>query len=294
MKLRTQFFVGAGILVVVLVALAVVAITTGIRVSHVRNQHDITASIEQHANDLSYVSNNYLLYRERTQKLEWDSLFASLSADLGRLAPSGPEEASLISNLRANSARLRQVFADVVSLGESPAGATGVEYRTSLQISWSRMEVQNRQIVSGASRLERLLEVREDRAVQMSSITIYGLVAVACLLLLAGYFFSYRRTIAGILALQAGTEIVGTGDLDQVIPEDGNDELGALSRAFNKMTRDLKSVAYRYESQRSIAMKLSRPFWTYRDRPAASSSATCIAQQHLTRQSAAISTTSSK
>jgi serine phosphatase RsbU (regulator of sigma subunit) len=112
--------------------------------------------------------------------------------------------------------------------------------------------------VFDASRLARVLGQHADRAELTSNIVVFSLVAVFGLLILAGYVFMYRRTLAGISALKAGAEIVGTGDLDHRIPEDRRDELGDLSRAFNKMTTDLKSVGGMYLSQLHIASTLQQ------------------------------------
>ncbi len=51
------------------------------------------------------------------------------------------------------------------------------------------------------------------------------------------------RIISGpVRKLREGVEIVGSGDLDHKIGVDSRDEIGELSRAFNKMTEDLKEA----------------------------------------------------
>ena len=56
------------------------------------------------------------------------------------------------------------------------------------------------------------------------------------LFLLASYMLTYRRILKSIATLQAGTAVIGSGNLDFVIEEKKNDEIGDLSRAFNRMT----------------------------------------------------------
>ena len=63
------------------------------------------------------------------------------------------------------------------------------------------MEVQNRQIVFDASRLERSLEDQADHAMLVSNIVVFAMMGLFGLLLLAWYFTMYRRTIAGIAAI---------------------------------------------------------------------------------------------
>ena len=44
------------------------------------------------------------------------------------------------------------------------------------------------------------------------------------------------------MTLQAGTAVIGSGNLDFIIEEKRNDEIGDLSHAFNRMTTNLKAV----------------------------------------------------
>jgi PAS domain S-box-containing protein len=60
--------------------------------------------------------------------------------------------------------------------------------------------------------------------------------------LLASYYLIYRLTLKSIADLQAGTQIIGDGNLDHIIEEKKGDEFGELAGAFNRMTVRLKTV----------------------------------------------------
>ena len=66
---------------------------------------------------------------------------------------------------------------------------------------------------------------------------------------------SIAHSISGpIKALSKGAEIVGSGNLDYKVATNLKDEIGQLSRAFDKMTRDLKMItASRDDLNREIA-----------------------------------------
>ena len=49
-------------------------------------------------------------------------------------------------------------------------------------------------------------------------------------------------TLKSISDLQAGTQIIGDGNLDHIIEEKKGDEFGELAGAFNRMTARLKNV----------------------------------------------------
>lgn len=58
------------------------------------------------------------------------------------------------------------------------------------------------------------------------------------------------RTIADpVRALAKGAQRVGAGDLEVLLPEEGEDELAFLSKAFNHMTSDLRENRAQLESQ---------------------------------------------
>ena len=83
MKLRTQFLLGSGILVVVLIAMAALVVSTRTQVAGLRSQHEIANSVQQEANDLASLSSSYLLYGDQVLKDRWDSLVRLLLARCG-------------------------------------------------------------------------------------------------------------------------------------------------------------------------------------------------------------------
>lgn len=78
---------------------------------------------------------------------------------------------------------------------------------------------------------------------------------MATLLIVTLVAFSIANTISRpIKALHEGTEIIGSGDLDHKVGTDSKDEIGQLSRAFDEMTGNLKSVtATRDELNKEIS-----------------------------------------
>lgn len=70
------------------------------------------------------------------------------------------------------------------------------------------------------------------------AITLIILITVVSLV--ASFFI--RKILKPLSILNEAVEKVGKGNLDQVIPVQSNDELGALADAFNRMTADLKKM----------------------------------------------------
>jgi len=63
--------------------------------------------------------------------------------------------------------------------------------------------------------------------------------AASTLVAIAVAYSLSRRLMRGLVQLTQGAESIGGGNLDQLIPLYGNDELTALARSMNEMTRNL-------------------------------------------------------
>jgi hypothetical protein len=87
MKIRTQFIVTMVLFGFVLFIMAASLIVANRQVDWLNQQSEISQNVERNARELSYLSNNYLLYRESQQHARWESKFAAFSGDVSRLEP---------------------------------------------------------------------------------------------------------------------------------------------------------------------------------------------------------------
>jgi PAS domain S-box-containing protein len=243
MRIRTQFIITTLLLGMTLVIIVASAIITNQLAEKAGGQEKIASRIAQGAGELSYLSNDYLIYRESQQLTRWQSRFASFASEVARVRAEEPEQQALVRDIRANAQRLKEVFDSVASARGGPSvkrsSATDLAF---LQVSWSRIAVQSQGLVSDASRLSQLLHQRRDHLTTTRTILIYIIAGLFGVFLLASYMFTYRRILKSIATLRAGTAVIGSGNLDFIIEEKENDEIGDLSRAFNRMTTNLKSL----------------------------------------------------
>ena len=243
MRIRTQFIITMLLFGIILVVIAASAIITHQKLEKASQQENLAASIAQGAGELSYLSNDYLIYRESQQLKRWQSRFASFSNQVANLDVDRSEQQVLVRNIKANEQRLKQVFDSVASAAGGPSQNRKATLDPAfLQVSWSRMAVQSQGLVSDASRLSQLLHQQMDRLTETRTVLIYVMVGLFGAFLLASYMLTYGRILKSMATLQAGTAVIGSGNLDFKIEEKKNDEIGNLSRAFNRMTADLKAV----------------------------------------------------
>ncbi len=104
-----------------------------------------------------------------------------------------------------------------------------------------------------------LAEIDEKEALaplaKMKLVFIIIFCAVPVVVWTVGMFVS-RAITAPIHKLHRGTEIIGEGDLDYKVGTDTKDEIGQLSRAFDKMTEDLKGTTTSIDSLNAANQQL--------------------------------------
>ena len=71
---------------------------------------------------------------------------------------------------------------------------------------------------------------------------IFAIIGTFSAFLAVVYVQAFRRTLKSISELQAGAELIGSGNLDYKLRENKKDEIGELSQTFNQMTTNLRTV----------------------------------------------------
>ncbi len=149
----------------------------------------------------------------------------------------------LVNNLKNSQQRLKEIFGDITSKIESASKAqSNTADLQSVQVSGSRIGVQTQGMVFDSARLAQMLNQQAEETKQRNNLFIFALIGAFLAFLLTDYLLINRRTLTSLSNLQAGAEVIGSGNLDYSIAERKGDEIGELAHAFNKMTANLKTV----------------------------------------------------
>jgi PAS domain S-box-containing protein len=255
MKIRTQLIISMVFFAVALAIISASVISTNQKVDRLSRQEELAKNIELEVGELGYLTNDYLLYRESQQVDRWESKYSSISNDVSNLTVDQPDQQVLVNNINANGQRLKEIFDDVAPSADSSSEVQQSAVNPGIiQVSWSRMAVQSQGMIFDASRLSQLLRGQTDQMKQQNNLLIFALMIAFIALLLTNYLLIYRRTLTSISNLQAGTSIIGSGNLDFSLEEKKDDEIGELAQAFNRMTANLKTVtASKADLEREVA-----------------------------------------
>jgi PAS domain S-box-containing protein len=241
MKIRTQFILTSFIFAAILAGLGFAILFGGLAIQRAVNQTQSAAAIESNISDLNYLTNDYLLYHEAQQPTRWQSKYSELDADLTGLSELDSAEGSIEDSLDSELSNTQGIFNEAqATLGALPAGQSADP--AFVQLYWSRLEIQNQSMQSDIVHLEQLLAGHERSLRSDITYMVAGMVIAFGLFLFANYFLNYRRILGSLQKLQAGTAVIGAGNLDFQVSDGRRDEVGALANAFNRMTADLKQV----------------------------------------------------
>jgi|GEM_PF-856115 len=268
MKIRTQLIISMVFFGLALAIISASLIATNQQVERLNKQEELARSIELKVGELNYLSNNYLLYHESQQTDRWESKYSSISADISNLTVDQPDQLVLLSNLKNSQQRLKEIFGDIKSRIESTQEAGGnTDGLQFVQTSGSRIGVQTQGMVFDASRLAQMLSQQAEETKQRNNLFIFALIGAFLAFLLTNYILINRRTLTSLSNLQAGAEIIGSGNLDYSIVERKGDEIGELALAFNKMTANLKTVtASKADLEREMAERKQAEEELYRSK----------------------------
>jgi signal transduction histidine kinase len=112
-------------------------------------------------------------------------------------------------------------------------------------------------MISDALRLSHLFRNQENQLKQRTVLLVLALIGTFVAYFFFNFLLTNRRVLKSMNDLQEGAKIVGSGDLDYVVPVKHKDEIGDLSQAFNRMTSSLRVItASKIELEREITERL--------------------------------------
>ena len=150
------------------------------------------------------------------------------------------EQQTIVAEMKAGRARMKQIFESTIS--ESDDFHSGNFDQKSFRVALSRIAVQSQNVVGDAYTLLTMLRTQGRNLILTRDLLVYSLIAFFGLCFFTVSVFIFRRIFNSIAEIQAGTVVIGTGNLDFFLKEIRNDEFGQLAHAFNQMVSRLKAV----------------------------------------------------
>ena len=245
MRIKTRIKLGI-ILSLVLAMTIVLFLLLGTRaVNEGGRLEEIAVKVIKGAAELKIVTHEYMLHPEERSLMQWRSRYSSLLKLLRDGYLKDSEEKIVADQILKNLERFKTVFFDLITAlrkGEIPGKQEIAAFRKLQERLMDELLMKSRMVVSLAFQLHQELEVKlvntQKRVAFLIIILLLTLTAA-----IVGILLWVNRSVARPIAkLEKDSQIIGSGNLDHRVGTPAKDEIGELSRAFDKMTQDLKET----------------------------------------------------
>lgn len=245
MKIRTKARLSAFLAVGVIVTVTVVYMVTAWQLRRVEKELEQLKHLSRETTDLVLLTSDYLRNHSPRAKTLWYRKFARIKALSADLAYPEPDGEPMIRQAIHVHMDMLGLFQNLVASREGPltareengSVASKLDRRLAGQLTARTHEAVSLNDMSQARVVEREYRLRAWER---------GVLQTCLLALLVGVVAfgvsTHRGIVRPIRHLQRQIGAVGTGNLDQEVRINTNDELGELASSFNAMTRNLKRV----------------------------------------------------
>lgn len=222
----------------------------------VQEQDAIFQRMVQDAFEISFLTQEFFTYPGNRRTLEqWQLKYASLGGWLNKIPVQPLETQDALKKLHKNYTELLVLFNNlepsVDAEGFPGTDRNMIEKRRNRVISGISIKAQS--MVSGVVTMKQIsrsnfLKQQKYVGLAMMVLTIFATGFLGVL----SFLFS-RSTLNQLAALHKGVDLVASGNLDHRVGTGSPDELGMLSRAFDQMVDNLKTImASREDLNREI------------------------------------------
>jgi len=245
MRIKTRVKLGI-ISSLVLTATIALLLFLGTRaVNEASRLEGIAVEVIKGVAEMKIVTHEYILHPEERSLMQWQSRYGSLTKLLTGGHFKNPDEKIAADQISMHLERFKTVFSALITglrKGETPGNQESVAFRGLQDRLMDELLMKSRLAVSLSFQLQQKIEARlvttQKRVTFLTLLLVLTLTAT-----ITGMSIWINSSVAGPIAkLEKGSQIIGSGNLDHKIGTTAKDEIGELSRTFDKMTHDLKET----------------------------------------------------
>jgi len=251
-KLRIAIVIAIGVAVLVSVVLVATFRHSYEDMARVETMDDLVRGVF----DLRALTADYRTHGLDRARQQWLGKHASLSTLTGRMNMNHGPESEMVARIDEQLGALASMFDRLAAIPLSPG--TSAEDATIADEGRIRLVVQMdvalRSMLSSAHRLYEMIYDRMKRSQRRVTSAVFSSTLLLVLLLMLAAFLITHDVIYPLYRLRRSTEIIGSGNLEHRVGDGMTNEMGELSRAFDRMTSRLRTtMASRDELTREVA-----------------------------------------
>ncbi len=238
MTIRNRLFILAFVPIIVLIVIASVSLLVRQQLVDTFRERELVDDITLGVFDLNLLTHDYVHSQHERAQVQWQAKYRSVGDTLSRLQVTSAAEQPVLDRLRASHEEVGALFSGLVVAARDE----GPHHEEIADILTSQLFIESQTMVTDCHMLGSVVAEDLLNAQQRAAYVFWPTLLLAVLGGLAGSLLIHQSIAKPVGELTKGAEIVGTGNLDYRIGTSAKDEIGALSRAFDKMTANLKAV----------------------------------------------------
>lgn len=245
MKIKTRIQVSITLCIVLTVTISLFVFMEMHEMHDKSREAKIASIIVKDMAELNIATHEYLLHPGERPLIQWKSKYDSLANRLTSEENKfdSPEENISLNKIHQNLVRLGTVFSKLTADFGKERGLDRQKDPISSELQdrlIGELLIRSQATISPVFHLQKVIHDEIEVAQKRYSFLI-SIFLVVFMFLIVGILIWINKSIARpIIMLEEGIQIVGTGNLSHKVGTEAKDEIGTLSRSFDKMTEDLK------------------------------------------------------
>jgi len=190
--------------------------------------------------ELNILTNEYLMHHEERAKTQWQLKHDSIKRLLEEIEVKSPEKMVLLKRIRESHMDIKNIFSQMVLNYEGYRDEKSGVSQELNEMLVGNLVTKSRSIVFDAYQLAQISSARLVVSQQRAYFLVVLFTLIIAVVVATVSFSIHRGVVKPIRKLHEGTEIIGAGNLNYKVGTMAKDEVGQLSRAFDRMTIELK------------------------------------------------------
>ncbi|MGP8049451.1 MAG: PAS domain S-box protein, partial [Desulfobaccales bacterium] len=242
MRIRTRVKIGAALTFCILLGYGAAVLHLDRVMTDLAREARESNEIVNKITILRSLTQDYLLYRTERAQRQWSAIYAELLRLLDNSAYRTLQSEYGLGDAPQKLKNVGDTFSRLMAVPENPGAAnpgtgTGGELQNRLT---TQLLLATQELVTRFINLSETVNGELIATQRLTSFLDILALSVLALLLTGAMIFLQRSVVKPVLRLHDGAEIIGSGHLDHKLGIDSQDEIGELSRAFDRMTGNLQ------------------------------------------------------
>ncbi|MEE9610061.1 MAG: HAMP domain-containing protein, partial [Desulfatiglandales bacterium] len=259
MRIRTKLLLSTFLPLGIAAAIGIFVLFSVHNLNKMAKKDMIIGRTLKEISQLNIVTNDYLLHYSKRAQRQWQLQQDTLTRLLAKVELKGQKAQIVLDFIRRDNEAAKALFDQLTTNYENRAHLNKEQIGVSLELEKrlaGQLMARSQAMASNTSQLGQIAQAGMLNTRKMATMLVLASVVILAAVIGTTAFFTTKTVVKPISRLHKGAEVVGAGNLDYRVGTTAGDEIGQLSRAFDRMSQQLKvTVVLRDELAEEVARR---------------------------------------